>query len=182
MDQTEALKQLLVESGRGDERAFARLYELTCARLYATALRLLRRADWAEEVLQESYVSVWNHAANYQPALSAPTTWMISIVRNRCLDWLRRPKLEVGDEDEELMLSIASDDPGPLEQLEASTEARALAECLKRLEDKQRDAIMLAFFEGLSHSELAQRLSLPLGTVKSWVRRGMERLKTCLST
>ena len=182
MDQIEALKQLLAQSGRGDERAFARLYELTSARLHATALRMLRRADWAEEVLQESYVSIWNHAANYQPALSAPLTWMISILRNRCLDWLRRPKAEVSDEDEELMLSVASDDPGPLEHLEASTEARALAECMKRLENKQRDVIMLAFFEGLSHSELAERLSLPLGTVKSWVRRGMERLKTCLST
>jgi RNA polymerase sigma-70 factor (ECF subfamily) len=143
---------------------------------------MLRRADWAEEVLQESYVAIWNHAASYQPGVSAPMTWMTSIVRNRCLDWLRRPKLEVADEDDELILSVPSDDPGPLERLEASSQARALAECLKRLEERQRNAVLLAFFEGLSHSELAERLSLPLGTVKSWVRRGMERLKTCLST
>lgn len=175
------MQRLLADSGRGDERAFARLYELTCGRLHGLALRMLRRADWAEEVVQESYVNIWHHAANYQPGLSAPLTWMTSILRNRCLDWLRRPNLEVADEDDVYALALPDEGPGPLERLEASTDARALAECLKRLEDKQRDTIMLAFFEGLSHSELAERLKLPLGTVKSWVRRGMDKLKTCLS-
>lgn len=176
------MKRLLADSGRGNERAFARLYEMTSGRLYAMALRMLRRADWAEEVLQESYVNIWNNAASYQPGLSAPLTWMISIVRNRCLDWLRRPQAEIPDEDDQLALAMPSEDPGPLEQLESASEARALAECVKRLEASQRNAILLAFFEGLSHSELAARLKQPLGTVKSWVRRGMERLKDCLAS
>ena len=105
--QTQAmLVELLAASGRGDERAFARLYELTCGRLYAIALRLLRRADWAEEVLQESYVKIWHHAAGYQSGLSQPLTWMTSIVRNGCLDWLRRPQIEVHDEDDNFALQM----------------------------------------------------------------------------
>ena len=105
---------------------------------------------------------------------------MTSIVRNRCLDWLRRPKLEVIDEDGELIESAESDYPGPLAELEASADARALKKCLNALEAKQRQAIALAYFDGLSHAELAGHLREPLGTVKTWVRRGLLRLKSCL--
>src|SRR5262245_58717845 len=104
---------------------------------------------------------------------------MTSIVRNRCLDWLRRPNLEVvlgrPEEDAEDPLErVPSEDPGPLEELARSADAKALGECLRRLEPKQRQAIMLAFYEGLSHSELAGHMREPLGTVKTWVRRGLE--------
>jgi RNA polymerase sigma-70 factor (ECF subfamily) len=114
-------------------------------------------------------------------------TWMTSIVRNRCLDWLRRPNLEVvlvaADEDaEDPIAGMADDGPGPLDRLAASTDAKALADCLRRLEAKQRQAIMLAFYDGLSHSELASHMRQPLGTVKTWVRRGLERLKGCLGS
>lgn len=174
------LARLLELSARRDRQAFARLYSLSSSKLFGVALRILRREDWAEEVLQECYVSIWSHAPDYRPALAAPMTWMTSIVRNRCLDWLRRPRHEVPDEDGAIAEATQSDDPGPLAELERAKDAQALARCLKGLEAKQRQAIALAFYDGLSHSELAQHLREPLGTVKTWVRRGLMKLKDCL--
>ena len=122
-----ALAAWLAACARRDRAAFARLYQATSAKLYGVALRILRRDDWAEEVLQECYVSIWTHAPDYRPGLAAPMTWMTSIVRNRCLDWLRRPRLEVADEDGALTEAAESDDPGPLAELERAKSARALA-------------------------------------------------------
>jgi RNA polymerase sigma-70 factor (ECF subfamily) len=182
----EQLKSLLAATARRDEAAFARLYEATSPKLFGVAVRILRREDWAEEVLQDCYVSIWNNSATYSAALSSPMTWMTSIVRNRCLDWLRRPVLDTvsaaADDDMDPLEQIAGDDPGPLARLAASTDARAVAECLGRLDGKQRQMIMLAFFHGLTHSELAAHTREPLGTVKTWIRRGLERLKGCLGT
>lgn len=175
------LAGLLAQAALKNQRAFAELYELTAAKLFGVALRILRRQDWAEEVLQECYVSIWNHAGNYAAQKSAPLTWMTSIVRNRCLDWLRRPQQEATGEEFEIAAEAWQDDsPGPLERLVASSEAADLVRCLGQLDAKQRQSIMLAFFHGLSHSELAGHMKQPLGTVKTWVRRGLERLKGCL--
>jgi RNA polymerase sigma-70 factor (ECF subfamily) len=175
------LAALLAQCALKNNNSFNKLYQLTSAKLYGVALRILRRQDWAEEVLQECYVNIWNHAGNYTPAKSAPLTWMTSIVRNRCLDWLRRPHTEATGEEYEIAVEAWQDDaPGPMEQLMASAEAAALARCLQQLEAKQRQSIMLAFFNGLSHTELAGHMKQPLGTVKTWVRRGLERLKSCL--
>ncbi len=185
--QNKLLQDLLAACARRDQAAFAKLYQATAPKLFGVAVRILRREDWAEEVVQDCFVSVWNHAGSYSAGRSAPLTWMTSIVRNRCLDWLRRPNLEVvlvpdDDDAEDPIDGMASDDPGPLEELARSADAKALAECLRRLEAKQRQAIMLAFYDGLSHSELAGHMRQPLGTVKTWVRRGLERLKGCLGS
>jgi RNA polymerase sigma-70 factor (ECF subfamily) len=175
------LARLLAQSALKNQHAFEELYQLTSPKLYGVALRILRRQDWAEEVLQECYVNIWNHAGDYAAARSAPLTWMTSIVRNRCLDWLRRPRTEETGEEYDIAVEAWRDDsPGPMEQLMAASEAAALARCLQQLESKQRQSIMLAFFNGLSHSELASHMRQPLGTVKTWVRRGLERLKDCL--
>jgi len=174
------LDGLLAKCANGDRAAFARLYEASAAKLHGVALRILRREDWAEEVLQECYVSIWAHARDYRPAMAAPMTWMTSIVRNRCLDWLRRPAFEVADVEGTLAESAESPAPQPLALLENATQAQAIARCLGELEAKQRQAIALAFYDGLSHSELASHLREPLGTVKTWVRRGLLRLKSCL--
>ena len=175
------LSGLLAQCALRDQRAFADLYRHTSSKLFGVALRILRRQDWAEEVLQESYVNIWNHAGDYVAQKSAPLTWMTSIVRNRCLDWLRRPRFEAtGDEYDVAVEAWQDEKPGPMESLAAAADAAALARCLEQLEAKQRQSIMLAFFHGLSHSELAGHLQQPLGTVKTWVRRGLERLKGCL--
>lgn len=184
-DKNERLKALLAACARRDRAAFASLYQATSAKLFGVAVRMLRREDWAEEVLQDCYVSIWNNAAGYSATLSAPMTWMTTIVRNRCLDWLRRPRVEIvlhDDEEtgEDPLERMASDDPGPLERLAASADARALAECMGRLDARMRQAIALAFYDGLTHTELAAHMRQPLGTVKTWVRRGLERLRGCL--
>jgi len=174
------LAGLLAACARRDRAAFERLYRETSPKLFGIALRILRREDWAEDVLQECYVRIWDHAQDYRAGLAAPMTWMTSIVRNRCLDWLRRPNLEVIDEEGEMIEGAESDAPGPLAELESGADARALKKCLDVLEAKQRQAIALAYFDGLSHAELAGHLRVPLGTVKTWVRRGLLRLKSCL--
>ena len=176
----EELSALLGACARHDRDAFAQLYRATSAKLFGVALRILKREDWAEEVLQDAYVSIWKHAGGYASGLSAPMTWMTSIVRNRCLDQLRKPRTEVSDVDGEIADATASDLEGPLALLERSADARAIAACLKSLEPRQRQTIVLAFYEGLSHSELAAHMREPLGTVKTWVRRGLVRLKACL--
>ena len=179
--QAARLARLLAQSALKNQSAFSELYSLTAPKLFGVALRILRRQDWAEEVLQECYLSMWNHAGEYAVARSAPLTWMTSIVRNRCLDWLRRPRQEAtGDEYEIAIDAWRDENPGPVEQMMAAGDAAALARCLELLEGRQRQSIMLAFFHGLSHSEVAGHMKEPLGTVKTWVRRGLERLKGCL--
>jgi RNA polymerase sigma-70 factor (ECF subfamily) len=173
----QGLEDLLARAAQGDRAAFERLYQASAAKLYGVALRILRRADWAEEVLQECYLSIWTRAGDYRAGLAAPMTWMTSIVRNRCLDWLRRPAPEVFSETLE---ELESSNPGPLAELERAKDAQALARCLGALEARQRQAIALAFYDGLSHADLASHLRQPLGTVKTWVRRGLLRLKSCL--
>jgi len=175
------LMELLARTALADQRAFAELYRLTASHLYAVALRILRESALAEEVLQESFVSIWNNAGTYLSARSQPLTWLTSIVRNRCLDHLRRRALDtVTIDDEEQGMAIADDNPSPLDMLLASADARALRHCVEALDADQRQAVALAFYRGLTHSQLARHLKQPLGTVKSWVRRALERLKSCL--
>lgn len=181
MAELDTVGELMARCALRDQRAFAELYKQTAAKLYGVALRILRREDWAEEVLQESFVNIWKHAEEYTAAKSAPMTWMTAIVRNRALDWLRRPRLEHGSDDYELLVEAVADEaPGPDALLALGRDASALAECLKELNSNQRQSIILAYMHGLSHGELAQHMRQPLGTVKTWIRRGLERLKTCM--
>jgi RNA polymerase sigma factor (sigma-70 family) len=175
------LAELLARTALSDQQAFAELYRQTSSHLYAVALRILRESGAAEEVLQESYVNIWHHAGSYVAAKSQPLTWLTSIVRNRCLDQLRRREVDtVTIDDEEPGMMLADDRPSPMELLLSSADALAVRGCVEGLEAAQKQAIALAFYQGLSHSELARHLRQPLGTVKSWVRRGLERLKACL--
>ncbi len=182
-EHNQRLQELLAAAARRDaaaQAAFAALYQATSSKLFGVALRILRREDWAEEVLQECYVNIWNHSATYKLQLSAPMTWMTSIVRNRCLDWLRRPRMEDATGDNAVFEAVESPEPGPLALLEQSTEARVIAGCMAKLDVKQRHAVSIAFYEGLTHTELAEKMGEPLGTVKTWVRRGLTKLKDCL--
>ena len=181
LERNARLMELLARTALADQKAFAELYQLSAPHLYAVALRILREAAAAEEVLQESFVNVWHHAGSYVAARSQPLTWLTSIVRNRCLDQLRRREVEtVTMDDEEDGVSVAAEGPTPLEMLLSGADARAVKDCVEALDAGSKQAIALAFYQGLSHSELARHLKQPLGTVKSWVRRGLERLRACL--
>lgn len=178
------LEGLLQAVAVGDRQALRGLYDLTATKLFGLALRITGRRDWAEDVVQESFVSIWHHAGDYRPQVAAPMTWMTAIVRNRALDCLRRAAAarvpQTAELEQDLAEWLADEAAGPAELAEASQQARALNRCLQRLEQSQRQAIMLAYLQDLSHAELAERLRAPLGTVKSWIRRGLERLRSCM--
>ena len=168
---------LLQRCANGDEYAFETLYIQTAAPLFVFACRMLGRADWAEEALQESYVNIWVRCASYLPERSAPVTWMKRIVKNRCIDKLRTPNPEISNADDfSLVDSWVDDAPGPLEHLIAKGDSRHVNRCLMNINKMQRQAITLAFFEDLSHSEIAAHMQLPLGSVKSLIRRGLKAM------
>jgi RNA polymerase sigma-70 factor, ECF subfamily len=181
LERSARLMELLARTALADQTAFEQLYRLTSPHLYGVAMRILRESAAAEEVLQESFVNVWHHAGSYVAARSQPLTWLTSIVRNRCLDRLRKHDVDtVSIDDEDHTMTIADRSPLPLDLLLSGAEAGAVRRCVEALDAGQKQAIALAFYQGLSHSELARHLKQPLGTVKSWIRRGLERLKACL--
>lgn len=179
-DQTpESLQRLLAACAAGDAGAFRVLYRATSAVLYGIARRLVRRDDLAADVLQEGYWRIWRHAGDYSPARGAAMTWMMSIVRHAAVDRLRALRRERARE--EIREEIPEDDPEDLADGLASVErGRDVRTCLKGLEPAPRRAILLAYYHGYSHRELATHLEAPVGTVKSWIRRGMTRLAACL--
>ncbi|MDQ2927864.1 MAG: sigma-70 family RNA polymerase sigma factor [Pseudomonadota bacterium] len=186
------LSRLLGRAGLGDRAAFATLYERTSSHLFAVVLRINRDRSQAEDILQEVYVNVWRAAQSFDAAQSQPLTWLTSIARNRAIDSLRRiqtqPKMQspssaVGAadaEDENVYDTVADASLGPLDLLSRASETRALDQCMDKLSALQRQSVALAFFHGLSHAEVAAQLRQPLGTVKSWVRRALMTLKSCL--
>ena len=184
------LSRLLGRAGLGDRAAFAQLYERTSAHLLGVILRINRDRAQAEDVLQEVYVNVWRAAKNFDAAQSQPLTWLTSIARNRAIDSLRRKQTEPqtvpatlsnhDDEERNVYDDLADDAPGPLALLSRASDARALSTCMQGLSAPQRQSVALAFFDGLSHAEVAEQMRQPLGTVKSWVRRALLTLKTCL--
>jgi len=167
------------------EAALRELYDSTSSKLYGVALRVVGQRDWAEDVLQEAYLNIWRIAGDYRASLSPPMAWMGVIVRSRALDFLRRRASERADAaaalDDRVADTVAGDDPGPMDTTQASEQARALHECLRQLEARQREVLSLAYLRDLSHGELAQQLKLPLGTVKTWIRRGLEQLRGCMA-
>jgi RNA polymerase sigma factor (sigma-70 family) len=187
------LSSLLARAGLGDRAAFATLYERTSAHLLGVVLRIQRDRALAEDILQEVYVNVWRAAQSFDAAQSQPLTWLTSVARNRAIDSLRRahaqPLLKTNvtstnDDDEETDVydTVADDAPGPLDLLSRASDARALGRCMEGLNPQQRQSVALAFFDGLSHAEVADSMRQPLGTVKSWVRRALMSLKSCLDT
>lgn len=176
------LAVLLAQCGLGNRPAFAELYDATKSKLFAVSLRIVRERHIAEEVLQDSFVNIWNNAAKYATAKSAPLTWMTAIVRNRSLDIVRRPLLEVADENDFFALNMEDLAPGPHDRLATSRDQARIEHCMKGLDGEQLQAISLAFFHGLSHTEVADHLGRPLGTVKTHIRRGLLKLKGCLES
>jgi RNA polymerase sigma-70 factor, ECF subfamily len=183
------LADLMSRVALRDHAAFKELYDLTGCCLLGITVRMLRDRSWAEEVLQEVYVSVWHTAPNYSPNKAQPMTWLMAVTRNKALDALRSSRADREhcvrptarhDNDEADLPDHADGSAGPLEQLEQAADTHQLHLCLQCLEPPQRQAIALAFYSGLTHAELALHMNQPLGTVKAWVRRGLDRIKRCL--
>ena len=180
--QQENLRQLLLQTARGDQAAFHRLYEQTSQRLYTVSLRLMRRRDLADEVLQETYVKIWYNAGEYISERGSVLTWMMSILRYRAIDRMRKLKRELDTEEADTIDDqLVDKGKGPLEFIDAAVEAKVLYGCLDELVENQKYSIGLAFFDGLTHEQLSQKLGTPLGTVKSWIRRGLILLRQCIN-
>jgi RNA polymerase sigma factor (sigma-70 family) len=186
----EVLGALLARVSLGDRAAFATLYQQTAAHLLGVILRINTDRGQAEDLLQEIFVKIWGAAGSFDAQRAQPMTWLTAIARNRAIDSLRRrqtepqwvtarPSLEEGEEDD-VLDHLPSEDAGPMELLGQAVQARAVGVCMKGLTGEQQQTLALAFYQGLSHSEVAEQLRQPLGTVKSWVRRGLLALRACL--
>ncbi|RJT15157.1 RNA polymerase sigma factor [Rahnella inusitata] len=176
----EVQRELMSAMAVGDRQAFEQLYRLTSPRLFAVALRMLRRHAWAEEVLHDSYITAWNRAASYNPALSSPMTWLTHIVRNRAIDWMRGRDNQTDELDDSVADLYVEQSDEPLQRLQQDSDAKILANCLAHLPAEQRQSLILAYYQGLSHGEVSSHLQQPLGTIKSWIRRALEHLKSCV--
>jgi RNA polymerase sigma-70 factor (ECF subfamily) len=171
------LDSFLQRCAGGDHAAFRALYDRQSARLYGIALRITRDPRLAADATHDAFLEVWQRAARFDPARGPAEAWLTGLLRFRAIDVLRARHGETTGAE---MPDAADPDPGPLDRLLASDDGAALHRCLGALEERQRRVILLAFVDGLSHTELAERLAAPLGTVKSWIRRGLQALRSCL--
>lgn len=167
------LAELLARTGLGEQRAFEQLYAVASPKVYGFLCLMLKDDDMANDVLQETFVQVWKNAGTYKAGLSKPMTWITALARYRALDALRKVKRSDGDP-EELQLLVDHASPDAHDEV-------SIRRCMDELSEDQQKSISLAYFAGYTHSELSERLDTPLGTVKSWIRRGLDSLKVCLS-
>ena len=171
----EELSGLIHRVARGDRRALSEVYNRTSAKLYGVCLRIARDREAAADILQDVYLKVWKRAGRFNPEFASPITWLCAIARNAAIDWVRkygRPALPASDTE--------ADFGEAMEAMTAGEDRALIFDCLEALPTQQNRAIRLAFFEGLSHSELADTMRTPLGTTKSWIRRGLLQLRGCL--
>ena len=177
-DDAEALARQLQALADGDRSAFAVLYQRTSGKLFGLCVQMLRDRSDAEDALQDIYTNVWRRAGTFDSTRAAAMTWLITLARNQCIDRLRRHRDDALDE--ATADSLVDSYPEPLEQSEASEQRRRLERCLGALADQQRDAVRAAFFSGTTYNQLAERMGVPLATMKSWIRRSLIRLRACL--
>ena len=177
----EELALALGEAARGDRTAFKRVYESTSAKLMGVCLRILQDRGLAEDVLQDIYLTVWRRADTFDPARASPITWLVTIARNRSIDRLRQSSAaRLSPVPVEEAHDLADDTPLASDTVEQAEDVRRLHGCLDELDAKVAHCIRTAFMEGVTYDTLAQRESVPPGTMKSWIRRGLLRLRACL--
>jgi RNA polymerase sigma-70 factor (ECF subfamily) len=189
---TRSLETLIAAAARGDHACFAEVYERTHLHLFGVAVRILGQGQAAEDVLQEAYVSIWKNAATFRSEVGGqtiqPMTWLIAIVRNKALDAYRArarrrenalpPSDDAGHDEIEAASGQA---PSAMQLLQQASEALQIEGCMNALDGSHRQSLALAYYQGLSHSEVAEQMGAPLGSVKAWIRRGLEKLKGCLA-
>lgn len=171
--------ELLAAVAAGDQSAFERLYAATRAKLFGVVLRILRRQDLAEAVVQEAYLKIWRSAGQYKPAIASPITWMVTIARHRAIDEVRK-RAAASAEDELENFDAALDAPAPPARREMSDELKRLLECVGQLDPDRQRLVLLAYYNGWSREQLAAKLDQPINTVKTWLRRSMIEIRECL--
>ena len=180
------VRRLLLSTVSRDAAAFEQLYRKSAPLLLAVALRIVGRRELAEEVLHDAFLKIWHSAGTFDPTAARPVAWMVAIVRNRAIDLVSSPEVAravtVNEDAESVLDQLLDPLPSAEQSLETDRRARSLRDCLARLEAPQRQALVLAYHHGMSHGDLAQHFKRPLGTVKSWVRRALESLRTCVES
>jgi RNA polymerase sigma-70 factor (ECF subfamily) len=182
------LAEWLARAALRDRAAFERVYQATSAHLLGVAFRILGQRERAEEVLQEAFMSVWHNAGTFDAAIATPMTWLINIVRNKAIDAHRSGRTErastvpLDDENGEALAVAADGASLPAQLLEEHLVKLRIDACMAALTAAQRQALALAYYRGLVHSEVAEAMRVPLGTAKAWVRRGLDRLRACLES
>ena len=171
------VSELLAKVALGDRTAFRSFYGHAGSRLFAICMRMMRNREEAEDAMQETFVRIWERSHLYDPAKGAGMAWAATIARHCCLDRLRKPGRDHAPFDEQMIEEIDSH----VSALDRGGEGHDLKRCLGALREDYRIAVILAYMNGLTHEELSEQLGKPLGTIKSWVRRGLDQLKECMS-
>jgi RNA polymerase sigma-70 factor (ECF subfamily) len=174
------LDALLIDVAGGSRNAFESLYRATSSRLFGICLRVLPDRGEAEDVLQEVFTAIWHKAYQFDPSRASPIAWLAMIARNKAIDRLRSQQSRGPMSPIEFADDIADTAATPLQSAVSADERERLEQCMERLDDRRRSLIRAAFFDGSTYEELAQRIASPLGSVKSWIRRGLLQLRECL--
>lgn len=177
---SQTLSDRLQAVGAGDQLALAEVYRLTSAKLFGVCLRICNERSEAEEVLQETYITVWRRAGTFDPGKAGAISWLVAVARNKALDRLRSGKVRRMAMPLEQAAEVPDLTPSPFAEVEGIQQRAALMACLEELDAEQQASIRAAFLDGLTYEELATRREVPLGTMKSWIRRGLQRLRGCL--
>ena len=172
------IDNLLAQIALSDRRAFDKLYEETSAKLFGVAMRILKDRTLAEDALQEIYIRIWQKASSYRPGQQAPMAWLATVARNHSIDVIRANKRIHDDIDDHFELK--TDDRNPEEEAILSGERDQIDICLEALEPQKAEAVVSAYVEGYSYQELADRYSIPLNTMRTWLRRSLASLRECL--
>ncbi|MGH8124923.1 MAG: sigma-70 family RNA polymerase sigma factor [Rhodanobacteraceae bacterium] len=178
MAERDELIQLLQQSSGHDKQAFAELYKRTSSKLFGVCVCMLRERGEAEDALQNTFLTIWRRAGSFDPARATVMTWLITLTRNQCIDRLRQHR--DAQLDQVVADNLVDPAPGPAAHGQASEQRQRLERCLDTLAGQQKSAVRAAFFSGATYNELAERGGVPLATMKSWIRRSLVRLRTCL--
>jgi len=174
--------ELLQKTAAGDQLAFKELYEKSSPKLMSLCLRLMQTESLAEDVLQEGFIKIWDKAETYTPGKGKAMTWMATVIRNKGLDKLRSLKTKAAETEVQYEgLEFATTDLAPDALENMSQDMQGLMACLEKLKPAQRECILLSYYYGHTHQELSEKMGKPLGTIKAWIRRGLEDIRPCLT-
>ena len=176
----EALRDAMIRLGEGDQAALEEIYRATRVKLFGICLRILADPKEAEDALQDVYVNLWQRADRYDPDRASPIAWLATFARNRAIDRLRTGKVRAGAVSVDEAVPLADETPLADMLLVDAEQAAQIHKCLSTLDDRTQGHIRAAFFEGKTYAQLADAADVPLGTMKSWIRRGLMRVRSCL--